>query len=460
MNNARLTKIMNANIEQTGEYVLYWMQRSQRVHFNHALSYAIEVANAKGLPVLVAFILTPIFLNANARHYTFMLEGLQEVEAELKRMKVGFVIKKGRFDEEITILASRAHTLVMDYGYLRNERQWRRDVLDAIIARKLAIDIALLESDVIVPVTISYPKVAYGAYVLRPQLHKRLFNFDDFDHLPMISHPWNKRLMSDIDIRNIDEVISLLNIDTSVQKSHYFKGGYNEAQKWLREFISSKFPVYPQRSDPSLAIQSYLSMYLHFGQISPLEIYQAIKLLPDTEAKEQFIEQLLVRRELAFNYVFYNKDYDQFKSMTEPWAYESMEKHRDDERPYLYSDQEIEESKTHDVYFNAAMDEMRLTGFMANYMRMYWAKQIVTWKKTYEEAYDLIVRLNNQYFLDGRDPNSYVNIAWIFGKMDRPWPEKPIWGILRSMNDAGLKRKFAMDDYVNQIAKLRKENAS
>ena len=134
MNNARLTKIMNANVEQTGEYVLYWMQRSQRVHVNHALSYAIEVANAKGLPVLVAFILTPIFLNANARHYTFMLEGLQEVEAELKRMKVGFVIKKGRFDEEITILASRAHTLVMDYGYLRNERQWRRDGLVAIKA--------------------------------------------------------------------------------------------------------------------------------------------------------------------------------------------------------------------------------------------------------------------------------------------------------------------------------------
>lgn len=460
MNNARLTKILNSNINNTGEYVLYWMQRSQRVAYNHALSYAIGVANAKGLPLLVAFILTPNFLDANARHYTFMLEGLKEVEEELTKIGIGFVMKKGQFAEEITKLAHKAHTIVFDYGYLRDERKWRREVLDSIKYANLAIDIALVETDVIVPVTISYQKVAYGAYVLRPQLHKYVDAFNDYDSMPSVENSWHHSQIHTSDISDISQVISSLGVDKTVGPSPFFRGGYQAAKRLLLTFIQSKYKDYPLRSDPSLAIQSYLSMYLHFGQISPLEIYQNILTLPESESRDQFVEQLLVRRELAFNYVFYNKEYDQFKSMTEPWAYQSMENHENDVRPYLYSDLEIENGLTHDPYFNAAMDEMRITGFMANYMRMYWAKQILTWKQSYEVAYHLIVKLNNKYFLDGRDPNSYVNIAWIFGKMDRPWPEKPIWGTLRSMNTMGLKRKFDIDTYVKQVAKMNKENAS
>lgn len=370
------------------------------------------------------------------------------------------MLKQGRFDEEITKLAKDAHTIVFDYGYLRDERKWRRDVLDSIKHANLAIDIALVETDVIVPVTISYQKVAYGAYVLRPQLHKYVDAFNDYGQIPSVEKTWHPRQIQTFDISDISRVVSSLGVDKTVGPSPCFRGGYQAAKRLLLIFIQSKYKDYPLRSDPSLAIQSYLSMYLHFGQISPLEIYQSIMTLPESEARDQFVEQLLVRRELAFNYVFYNKEYDQFKSMTEPWAYQSMENHGSDVRPYLYSDQEIENGLTHDIYFNAAMDEMRITGFMANYLRMYWAKQILTWKQSYEDAYHLIVKLNNKYFLDGRDPNSYVNIAWIFGKMDRPWPEKPIWGTLRSMNSSGLKRKFDIDTYVDQVAKLKIENAS
>jgi deoxyribodipyrimidine photo-lyase len=144
--------------------------------------------------------------------------------------------------------------------------------------------------------------------------------------------------------------------------------------------------------------------------------------------------------------------------MTEPWAYLTMETHQHDPRDPLYSDNDIEMGLTNDIYFNAAMDEMRITGFMANYMRMYWAKKIVTWTASYKHAYELIVTLNNRYLLDGRDPNSYVNIAWIFGKMDRPWPERAIFGTLRSMNESGLKKKFDIDTYVAQIDQLRKND--
>lgn len=454
MNNARLTKVLNENITNSGEYVLYWMQRSQRVEYNHALAYAIDVANSQRLPLLVVFVVTDHFLGANLRHYTFMFEGLREVETKLQSLGITFLLKYGDFAHVISDLAPKAHSVIFDYGYLKDERKWRREVLDSIINKKYPVNVAVVESDVIVPVIVAYDKVAYGAYVLRPQLMKKVDSYDDFSALPKIANSTALQLQSDLDLSNIQTLTNTLNIDTSVPPSPFFKGGYSIAKQLLADFLHHKYPNYPQRSDPSLSIQSYLSMYLHFGQISPLEIYQIVTQFPDSPSKTDFIEQLLVRRELAFNYVFYNKNYDQFNHMTEPWAYQSMTKHQDDNRPYSYQDDEIENSLTHDRYFNAAMKEMRMTGFMANYMRMYWAKQIMIWAPTYEHAYHLIVKLNNKYFIDGRDPNSYVNIAWIFGKMDRPWPERPIWGTIRSMNSRGLETKFNIDKYVTDIEAL------
>ena len=69
--------------------------------------------------------------------------------------------------------------------------------------------------------------------------------------------------------------------------------------------------------------------------------------------------------------------------------------------------------------------EMVHTGFMHNYMRMYWAKKILEWSATPKQAYVTTLALNNKYFLDGRDPNSYANVAWCYGLHDRAWTERP-----------------------------------
>ncbi|MDD2682300.1 MAG: deoxyribodipyrimidine photolyase, partial [Bacilli bacterium] len=161
--------------------------------------------------------------------------------------------------------------------------------------------------------------------------------------------------------------------------------------------------------------------------------------------------QVLIRRELAYNYVTYNKYYDNFLFITESWAYKTMNEHANDKKEYIYSISEMIKLKTHDIYFNAAMKEMLETGYMHNYMRMYWAKKIIEWTPTFEEAYNIIVLLNNKYFIDGRDANSYAGIAWCFGKHDRPWKERNIFGKLRYMNDKGLERKFDINKYINRI---------
>ncbi|HCZ23721.1 MAG TPA: deoxyribodipyrimidine photolyase, partial [Acholeplasmataceae bacterium] len=173
------------------------------------------------------------------------------------------------------------------------------------------------------------------------------------------------------------------------------------------------------------------------------------------ESFDQYVEQLLVRRELAFNYVTYQKGYDQFESMTEPWAYQTMTSHEHDFRPYLYTKEDYISFKTHDPYFNAAMKEMVLTGYMHNYMRMYWAKKIIEWSPNYVYAYEMIKSLNNTYFIDGRDANSYAGIAWCFGKHDRAWTERDIFGKLRYMNAGGLERKFDIQSYVSRMNEYR-----
>ncbi|MFP4178128.1 MAG: FAD-binding domain-containing protein, partial [Acholeplasmataceae bacterium] len=245
----------------------------------------------------------------------------------------------------------------------------------------------------------------------------------------------------------------------SVRRSRYFKGGYIEASRRITAFLEERIERYQDSNDPGLDLTSKLSPYLHFGQISALEILERVLLAVeqqrvDGQGVDAFIEQLLIRRELAFNYVFYQEGYDRFRTMTEDWAYRTMAEHEGDERPALYSLKEIEAGRTDDPYFNAAMKEMALTGYMHNYMRMYWAKRIIEWSADYRTAYKRILTLNNKYFIDGRDPNSYAGVAWCFGKHDRAWTERPVFGKLRYMNANGLKRKFAIEDYVSHIESL------
>ncbi|PKK97396.1 MAG: deoxyribodipyrimidine photolyase [Tenericutes bacterium HGW-Tenericutes-3] len=461
MNSKRIIQMKQGSVQLNKKYVLYWMQQSQRVHFNHALEYAIKIANQNNLPVLVYFGLSANYPEANQRHYQFMLEGLVEVKKILKNFGISFVFKYASPEVGILPLLNDAHTLVMDQGYLKHQKAWRNDVIEYADYNYKHLSIYIVDTDLIVPVHVASQKVEYGAYTIRPKLRKYVHEFRDFGYLSQINQNEEIVLDSDDDLKDLKETMKKLNISNDVQSSVFYRGGYINASQLCSQFIENKANFYLNSNDPGFDYTSKLSMYLHFGQISSLEIYERMTLALEQHqidgiSYDAFVEQLIIRRELAFNYVYYQNGYDQFEHMTENWAYMTMESHDLDFKPYLYSMDQIEHSETHDQYFNAAMDEMRITGYMHNYMRMYWAKKIIEWSPSFKVSYETIKHLNNKYFIDGRDANSYAGIAWCFGKHDRAWTEREIFGKLRYMNANGLIRKFKMQNYINRIDGYKK----
>jgi len=439
-------KALNKKELKKGAYVLYWMQASQRTEYNHALEYAIIKANELRQPVIVFFGITDHFPEGNERHYTFMLEGLREVKQSLEKRGIQMVILHKSPEIGAVQLAKKASLAVVDRGYLRIQRQWRNDA-----ANQMDCPLIQVESEVIVPVEEASPKEEYAAATLRPKINKKLNHF----LAPLKqTDPVIGSLSLDVDFFDIEDIgkaISKLRIDRSVKKVDSFHGGTKEALRHLEVFLEGKLDRFPElRNDPTLDYLSHMSPYLHFGQISPLFIVLKVK-QTRSPGIEAFLEELVVRRELSMNFTFYNEKYDSFEAIPE-WAKKTLKSHQKEKRQYLYRLEELKHAKTHDPYWNAAQREMVVKGKMHGYMRMYWGKKIIEWSKTPEEAFRAALYLNNKYELDGRDPNGFAGMAWCFGKHDRPWGERPIFGNVRYMNDKGLKRKFDADEYVRMMS--------
>ncbi len=432
-----------------GRYVLYWMQASQRADGNHALEYAVQRANELNQPVLAGFGLTDDFPDANLRHYAFMLDGLARTSDDLQRRGVKLVVRLGRPDEVALELAGDASLLICDCGYLRVQREWRETV-----AVRAACPVHQVESDVIVPVETASDHEEYSAATLRRKIHRHLDRFlQPLPPVPARRDSLHLRVGGE-DPADVDALLRKLKIDRSVKPAAEFLGGINHARERLREFLARKLHDYAdRRNDPSLDLQSHLSPYLHFGQISPLEIALAVRSARTAppQAVEAFLEQLIVRRELGVNFCHFNPRYDRYESAVPDWARRSLARCARDRRPAIYSGEQLERAATGDEYWNAAQREMLATGKMHNYMRMYWGKKILEWTQTPEDAFRIALWLNNKYELDGRDPNSFAGVAWCFGKHDRPWTRRKVFGTIRYMNAAGLVRKFDMDAYVQGI---------
>ena len=438
-------KALNRKEIRKGGYVLYWMQASHRVEYNHALEFAILKANELRQPLIVFFGITDQFPEANERHYTFMLEGLKEVKHSLEKREIQMVILHKSPEIGVLQLSKKASLVVVDRGYLRIQRGWRDDA-----SKKINCPLIQVETDVVVPVEETSIKEEYAAATIRSKITRKLNAF----LVPLKEHePIIDSLSLDFDsfdIENVEKAISKLRIDRSVKRVNGFHGGTKEGISHLEIFLESKLDRFPElRNDPTLDYLSHMSPYLHFGQISPL--YIALKVSKTrSPGAEAFLEELIIRRELSMNFVFYNEKYDSFTSIPD-WAKKTLRTHQKDRRPYLYSRKELENARTHDPYWNAAQKEMVIRGKMHGYMRMYWGKKILEWSKTPEEAFKIALYLNNKYELDGRDPNGFTGVAWCFGKHDRPWGERAIFGNVRYMNDKGLKRKFDADKYVKMM---------
>ncbi len=422
------------------------MQRAQRGLDNPALNVAVEAANALEKPAVVFFAPVPFYPHANLRHYRFLAQGIADIAEALEKRGVGFVLRRYpdhsliRFCEE-----ARPALVVGDENPLRETEQWRRRA-----AQELRVPFWTVDADVIVPSRL-LEKEQYAAHVIRPRLEKQLERFLVRLANPKARVPWKpppglQSLATDFDITDGWP------LDRSVQPVGGFRGGTREALKRIHDFVKNKLQHYGKlRNHPEADGTSDLSPYLHFGHIGPITIALAVRNCdaPETE-KEVFLNQLITWRELSINLVRFNPNYDNFEC-GEPWAHRTLAAHAKDLRPVIYSERQLENAETHDPLWNAGQMQMVNTGWMHNYVRMYWAKKILEWSKSPAEAHQIAVRLNDKYELDGRDPNGYAGIAWaIVGKFDRPWFDRPIFGLIRYMSLESTGKKFDSRKYIEQ----------
>jgi deoxyribodipyrimidine photo-lyase len=424
--------------------VAYWMQRDQRVNDNWALLYAQELALEMKQPLIVVFCLVQEFLEASPRHYKFMFDGLTEVEEKLRILDIPFYFLTG---DPVDVLPgfiekNNISGIISDFNPLRLTMEWKTGV-------SRAIDIPFIEVDAhnIIPCWITSGKQEFSARTIRGRIQKLLPDYlVPFPSL--IEHPFNVCSPSELP----GSRKSFPGHFSSVLKTGK-QGGENEAESVLHEFLSNKLRDYDRiRNIPEEEGQSGLSPYLHFGQISSQRIALDTTLSENPAlAKNVFLEELIVRKELSDNFCFYNKNYDRFEGF-HAWAKKSLDQHRVDPRMYCYSSETFENAETHDVLWNAAQKELVIKGKMHGYLRMYWAKKILEWTGSPEEAMAVAVYLNDKYEFDGRDPNGYAGIAWSIGGVhDRPWGERPIFGNVRYMNYNGCLRKFNVGAYIGKV---------
>lgn len=442
----RVIHHVNNGMDLNGQYVFYWMQSAQRTIDNHALDFAIRYANRLECPLLVGFVVMPDFPNANKRHFTFMLEGISETAEALHALGAKFELVVGQVALEVQRWSENAKSVVFDMGYNPFERSIRETLL-----HKIDKEVFVIDTNLVVPVHFAYPKEAYAAYAIRPSIMRKVDAFlQGTTHVDVNARYDGPPMVLDIE-GLIGGALSHLE---DIPASSRFKGGQSEALSLLSLFLDEKLRHYERdASNPGADGCSSLSPYLHFGQISPVTI--ASRALSTGFPCDAFIEQLIVRRELAYNYIhFAGNTFRSLKETLPGWAYDTLSVHRQDPRETLYTLDTLERAETHDPYWNAAQREMVLTGHMHNTMRMYWGKKVIEWTESPEAALEILLYLNDKYELDGRDPNGYAGILWCFGKHDRPWQERPVFGKIRYMNAAGLLKKYDMAQYLKRVEAL------
>ncbi len=445
-------QFLNDRPVANGRYVLYWMQQAQRASGNHALEYAIREADALRLPVVAVFGVTRRFPGARHRHYAFMLDGLAETSEGLRSRGIRLAFRLEPPPKAVHSLSEGAALIVTDRGYLRVQRSWRNAV-----ARAAGCRVVQVESDVVVPVETASDHEEYAARTIRPKIERQLDGFlMPLEETEPARDSLSLRLPGG-QSRSFNAIADSLRM-ARVAYSASPRPGATAAHEALRAFVTGPARRYANdHSDPGLDASSRLSPYLHFGQISPVEVALAVRVARgiSDDDRTDFMEELIVRRELSMNFCHYNDAYDTYECVPD-WARKTLKKHARDPRPWLYTERQLERAETHDPYWNAAQREMVATGFMHGYMRMYWGKKIIEWSPSPEAAFRTALKLNNAYQLDGRDPNSFAGVAWCFGKHDRPWQEREVFGTVRWMSPRGLERKFDMEAYLNRVAPLER----
>lgn len=444
----RIMTLPRADKTHNGNCVLYVMSRDQRVADNHALFAAQQHALRKNLPFAVIFVLHLVLQKRAKEHYEFMLGGLHELEAQLAKHNIPLLMLIGSPLNVVTAAIGhlKPDALYLDYSPLSGPKKFAQKISQLVPT-------FIVDTHNIVPVWVTSDKQEYGARTIRPKIYKHLLVYAVA--LPMIvKHPiaWPGVVLRLDDLK--DKISAVVDETTPNNTILNFDSGETAAKAQVAEFIAHGLKGYAtHRNDPSKNNLSNFSPYLHFGQVSSLYIYLqlgiAIKDDPSLQDDvDALVEEMIIRKELSDNYCHFNSRYDTLLGAPS-WALNTLQKHQSDKRQYVYTYQQFCDAQTHDMAWNAAQNQLRKTGKIHGYMRMYWAKKVLEWTNTPKQAHDIVLRLNDFYSIDGGDPNGYAGILWsVAGLHDRPWGERAVYGTVRSMVYAGLKRKFDIATYI------------
>lgn len=438
-----------------GRYVLYWMQINRRADHNPALSHAILEANRLRLPLVVYEGLRADYPFANDRIHSFVLEGAFERHQALRARGIRpcFYLQLSPSDHRDTVkrLCQDAALLVTDNfpTFIISQQNQR-------IVETTDLPVTAVDASTIVPL-LAFTKAEYAARTLRPKIHRLLPHYLTRPLEPVLEHQaptlplpidWETDLTTPV-----PALVAACQIDHDVHPSPIFRGGTLEARKRLQTFLKLRINTYDTaRNSPALRGTSELSPYLHFGMISPLEV--ALAVLESNASEDQmgpFLEELIVRRELAFNFCAFNPLHRTLQGLPD-WAQKTLAQHDNDPRAGIWSPEQIEQAKTPDPVWNLAQRELLVTGKIQGYIRMLWGKKILEHTPTHAQAHALMVSLHDKYALDGRDPNTYTNILWCLGLHDRAWgPAKPVIGLIRPMSSEAMRKKTDLNAYKRWI---------
>ncbi|MBI9101770.1 MAG: deoxyribodipyrimidine photo-lyase [Spirochaetales bacterium] len=438
------------------------MSREKRLEDNWGLIYGLELAWRHAQSFSIIYTLYNDIFKENPRADLFSITGLIETAERAEELGVDFTVLSGREPADLILEYESTHTVsavICDFHPLRFQQQEQIKLAAHSDAPVFEVD-----SHNIVPARVVSDHQEFGAHTLRIKIERLLPEFlTDFPNLfDLISKVMLKKapkVMKKNTEGTREKLFRTMESEESCKRiiiGEEFQPGSRAGTNKLMDFIENKLYAYAaDRNNPTLEAVSGLSPYFNSGQISPQRAALLISIIyQGTPLKNGILDELIVRRELSDNFCFYTSDYENMAGFPN-WAKQSLKEHREDLREYIYTLEEFENSDTHDPLWNAAQKQLVLTGKMHGYMRMYWAKKILEWTLSPEQALKYAITLNDRYALDGRDPNGYAGCAWAIGGLhDRAWKSRPVFGKIRYMNYNGCKRKFDVVEYINKIESI------
>jgi deoxyribodipyrimidine photo-lyase len=444
------------------------MCRDIRVHDNDALLFAQKLAKEKGAKLVVNYIIwNYVWEGATRRFYDWVIPSLKEVEKELREYNIPFVItfeERRLFEDRTSAIPSHIGAVVIDQLPLHFMSRWKKVFID----NHATIPLYEVDAHNCIPVWVTSNKQEFAAHTIRRKIHALLPEYMERPFEKLLNHSENFDTLLSFPGIAWEEVSKNIVCDETISGTGAFVPGERKAQEMMTIFFNERLHSYEvDRNTIHIDGQSNLSPYLAHGNISRRRIVSELCKMKNISVAQafsavangsngsmgsiaSFIEECVVRAEIAENYCFYNKQYDSYEGFPD-WAKETLTKAKTDKRIYVYTFEEFRNAQTHDEIWNAAQMQMVKTGKMHGYMRMYWAKKILEWSKSPEEAMSIAVRLNDLYELDGRDPNGYVGCAWSIGGVhDRPWFKRPIFGAVRYMAESGVAKQGKIKVYIEK----------